>query len=409
MATNETNKMFIQTLGKFSVSRGELILSAGSGKSQKMWELFKYFITFRQKNVLVDEILETLWPDQDYEDSNKAFRTMVFRLRQALKRGLPPNNQVRHIIFEHGCYSWSGQEDYSLDAEEFEKCYTALRRLQAADRLKNREVYEKIIEIYQGSYLPESLYTEWTIPVRNHYRRLYLQAMTDYCELLSSEGMNRQLIEVCEKVIRIEPLEEDFHVRFMQALVKEGKFKDARQNYEYITAKMYQEFGIRPSPEMRGVYSRITAGDKTGRAGIEEVQEKMAGSPGMEGPFYCDRKTFESIYDLERRRTERNGQSVFIVLFTLQPSDRLQIVPGEAENAFAVFREIINRSLRKGDVYTDWDELQLVLILPGTNMEQTKLVIERLEKAFREKTKQEDILIKSRYQPILQNLYITRN
>ncbi|TCX48562.1 hypothetical protein C1I36_10750 [Dehalobacter sp. 14DCB1] len=401
----EEGPIYIRTFGQFCVKRGSVVLSAESHKSQKMWDLFKYFITNRGKNIMPETIQDTLWPDQDYEYSNKAFRTMIYRLRKALNKGALDNdamNEDQLIIYTHGCYGWNPDINYRLDAEEFDQYFTAARQNKSVDPQKSMSYYQNILALYLGSYLSESIYNEWTIPLRNHYRRLYLQAMSDYCCLLTAQGENKLVIEVCEKVIINEPLEEEFHVILMEALLKEGKVKDAKQNYEYITSKLYQEFGVRPSTELRNLYSRITAKDKTVRADIESVQEEIAGTDG-DGPFFCDRATFKSVYDLERRRVERSGQSMFTVLLTLQPSEKTVLNKDAADKAFQTLKEIVARSLRKGDVCATWDELQLVLILQGINVESTRMVVGRLENAFREKTRQNDVILKARYQPIVAN------
>ncbi|UWG96983.1 winged helix-turn-helix domain-containing protein [Dehalobacter sp. DCM] len=406
------DRIIIRTFGQFSVKRGGTVLSAESHKSQKMWDLFKYFITNRGKNIMPETIQETLWPDQDYEYSNKAFRTMIYRLRKELNKGEPDeadakDNDSQLIIYSHGCYGWNPDANFQLDIDEFEKNYATAKMSNGSDLEKALSCYQSILAMYQGCYLSESMYTEWTIPLRNHYRRLYLQAMEDYCALLNDRGQVKAIIEVCEKVILNEPLEEEFHILLMEALLKEGKVKDARQNYEYITSKLYQELGVRPSAELKNLYNRITAKDKSARADIDSVQEEMTSSNDDSGPFFCDKETFKSIYDLERRRVERNGQSVFTVLLSLQLSGRAELDRSRADKAFAILKDILARSLRKGDVCAMWGELQYILILQGINAENTKMVVGRIEMAFRELTRQNEVVLRARYQPIVANQNIS--
>jgi DNA-binding SARP family transcriptional activator len=377
-----------------------------------MWDLFKYFITYRGKNIMPETIQDTLWPDQDYEYSNKAFRTMIYRLRKALNKGsedeaISGKGENQLIVFSHGCYGWNPDTDYFLDAEEFDRNLSAARQYRASDPQKAFACYQNIFDLYQGSYLAESMYTEWTIPVRNHYRRLFLESMADYCQLLADRADYRSVIQICEKVTLIEPLEEDFYLFMIEALLTEGKTKDARRLYEYITGKLYQELGVRPSSEMRSLYGRIAAAEKPAKADIETVQEEMTNTKAEEGPFFCDRKTFKSIYDLERRRVERSGQSVFMVLLTLEFADKAVLDKEAAERAFAALKDIIARSLRRGDVCALWEEFQFILILQGINIENTRMVVGRLETAFRERTKQNEIVLRARYQPVLANTFIT--
>lgn len=399
------NRIYIQTLGNFLVRRGNRVLSAESNKSQKMWELFKYIITNRDKNILPESIQEILWSDQDYDFSDKAFRTMIFRLRQTLKKGLDENIQIQPILYSQGCYRWNREIDYTLDLEEFEKNYLIAKQYKDTNEELAMKSFQKILKLYKGNYLPESMYTEWTIPLRNHFRHLYLQSMQDYCALLKRRNALPELIEVCRSIILLEPMEEEFHLYLMNALLNQGKIKDARKNYEYITAKLYQEFGLRPSPEMRSIYSKITAEESTNRAEINIVQEEMNGNSNKEGPFFCDKKTFQSIFELEKRRTERSGQSVFICLLTLEFNEPNGDAD-QAQRALSVLENIIDRSLRRGDVVTLWNNFQFLIILPSITMEQTIAVLGRVERTFKEKVKMSDILLRARYQSILDQTFL---
>jgi len=52
----------IDTLGNFHVFYNRKDLTSSFNKSLKIWELFKYFITFRDELILPEKIMESIWP-----------------------------------------------------------------------------------------------------------------------------------------------------------------------------------------------------------------------------------------------------------------------------------------------------------------------------------------------------------
>lgn len=52
--------LYINILGSFLVKHGDRDLSEKTKRSSKLWELFKFFLTHRGKNLLPETILETL-------------------------------------------------------------------------------------------------------------------------------------------------------------------------------------------------------------------------------------------------------------------------------------------------------------------------------------------------------------
>jgi len=56
----ELGTVKIFTLGRFLVRRGEKVLSEGSVRAVKVWLLFKYLLTHREKALTPEEILNRI-------------------------------------------------------------------------------------------------------------------------------------------------------------------------------------------------------------------------------------------------------------------------------------------------------------------------------------------------------------
>jgi two-component SAPR family response regulator len=252
---DQENRMEISTLGYFAVKRGNKLFPDEASRSYRLWELFKFLLTFRSKGIVPEIILETLWPDQVYTDPKRASRNLVYRLRNVLSEEL--NVEDSYITFSSGCYKWNTRKDYWLDVDEFERLYQA-----ASLNIKNEPVtaiklFKKAIHLYRGDYLPECFYSEWVIPVRNYYRSLYLKSVYTLITLLESFGRYEEIIEVCEKSFLLEPLEEENHLFYIHALLETEKTRQALDHYSYITAVLFRETGIKPSPAMQNCYRMI--------------------------------------------------------------------------------------------------------------------------------------------------------
>ena len=170
-AESNKEKLEIYTLGRFLVKRQDKVLSEQAGRSHRVWDLFKYLVTHRNKSALPEVIIETLWPGQEYSDPKRALRTPVYRLRQLLSdRDIEENSDF--VIFTQGCYKWNTNTYYWLDVEEFETLCRKGQSMAEDNLAAAADVLERAVAIYNGDYLPECLYHEWLLPVRNYYRQI---------------------------------------------------------------------------------------------------------------------------------------------------------------------------------------------------------------------------------------------
>jgi len=61
----------ITTLGNFTVISNGINLTEKYSNLLKLWELFKYFITFRDELILPEKIINYLWPKAEYTDPKR--------------------------------------------------------------------------------------------------------------------------------------------------------------------------------------------------------------------------------------------------------------------------------------------------------------------------------------------------
>ena len=396
VAKGGQSALYIETLGDFRVSRGKRVLTRDAGRAYRLWELFKYLLITGGQGVHPEVLAATLWPGRDYQDPKAVVRTSIYRLRQLINTN---DNDVEgnYIIFKQGCYQWNTEANYWYDAQEFEDLNRQAHSIGQGDPAQTIALLKRSLSLYKGEYLPEEAYTEWAISQRHYYRRLYLEAVVTLVPLLKKDGRYREIIEHLEEAIRIEPFEEELHIPFLEALLDTGRWEQALTHYQYITAALYRELGIKPSPAMRRIYELLQSQKQGAAAGDGQAKDRLEDSMVEDGAFFCDPHVFRSIYKLEQRRGERRGQDVALGVLTL--TSRIPRSLSELLPAMAHLEKVLLACLRKGDVISRWNDSQFLLLLDAINPHQVQKVFRRIESSFWGTYGQEDRLQLQSEQP----------
>jgi DNA-binding SARP family transcriptional activator len=390
--------MQVQTLGRFDVKKSHQSLVDASAGSRKIWELFKFMMTHRHRSFTPESLLDSLWSSEDYSDPRSTLRRQMHRLRQVLCEQDNAADAEISILYHNGYYRWNPERQAIIDADQFETAVKMGDSMKIDLPLKALSHYQTALHHYQGDYLPECFDQQWVFPVRNHYRRLYLKTVLSVSDLLKDQRQFSEIIKISEKAIELDIYEEEFHLRFMDALLNLGERKQALEHYEYITGFFYQEMGIKPSPAFKNIYKKMLSSQPT-LDSMEALQADLDGSDPFENAFFCSAEVFRSIYELERRRSERSGVKAVIGMITLdQPHTASH---GQQQQRMQAFQQHVLRQLRKGDTVTRWNDSQFLVLLPGLDTETMDKVLNRVVQQFPHETPEGRTHIKANCQLIL--------
>ena len=396
---SQPTRLEIYTLGYFRVCQGKNVISENLRRSYRLWDLFKFFLAHRGQVIPADVILETLWPDQEFESGKSALRSMVYRLR-GIFNGVPGGNGLGDLIkSEQGTYLWNADMDCWVDADELERLFHQARSLVKSEPEQAAERYTKALTLYKGQYLPESVYNQWVVAKRVHYHQMFINCIIELNNLLEKQGNREEIVANCEKALVLDFYEEAIHIQLLETLIKMRKMRKARTHYEYVTSFFYKEIGIKPSPALREIYSRMQEDDEGVEADLSFIQEELKDKE-IKGAFFCTPADFRSIYTLQSRRGERDGQTVFMGLITLTEVESRHLDTDVLEKAMEKLQEVLVGTLRKGDAVTRWNRKQYLILLPGLNDEQAEKVLQRVKGRYEGK-KPENISFRYRIQSLL--------
>ncbi|NLV16132.1 MAG: hypothetical protein GXY50_02825 [Syntrophomonadaceae bacterium] len=396
----------IITLGNFDLRNGNgSLLEPKHNRSYKIMDLLKLFITYKDKNMIADAIAEKLYPENELLDPRNTLRTQVYRLRKMLaEMGImddPDDDRYCQLNFQNGYYVFSLNGNCNLDVDLFEKYIQNGNTFKDQEPDQAMDWYRKALTLYKGEYLPDNMYTEWVIPTRNRYHRLYFRALLQQLDLLKKDNLVQEIIETCEEAFQIDPYEEAVQEYYLESLLMLGQIKQAASHYKYITTKLNQELGIKPSPVLREIYQEIKRkaiqkNDMNFLDIIRDLQEDEA----VESAFDCDMEEFRAIYNLEKRKSLRDPGTSFIG-FVSAPAEISQWEPRELKSCMQKVKGILLSSLRRGDVVTQWSERTVVFIVTDTSPESLPFISRRIENHFdREITIKNDVPLRIDFKQI---------
>jgi two-component SAPR family response regulator len=242
----------IQTLGQFIVWRKNEKIDAKEWGRDKSIQLLQYLISNRQRNALHKEkIMDDLWEDGDDRD----FKVALHGMNKALEPNRASRTEPAYILRQGVSYHLDLDKIW-IDSEALEKYIIIGNASLSANTKIAKKAFNLAIEIYQGIYLPNRIYEDWSSEEREKVHLLILSAYITLAELLLEENPIES-IRLSQKAISIDPTWEDAYRLQMQAYVAKGNRPQAIKTYQNCVMVLEKEFGIDPLPETKKIIREI--------------------------------------------------------------------------------------------------------------------------------------------------------
>lgn len=242
----------IQTLGQFTAWRkGEKIEAKEWGRDKTI-QLLQYLISNRQRNALHKEkIMDHLWEEGDDRD----FKVALHGINKALEPDRPSRTEPTYIVRQGVSYQLNLDEIW-IDTEALENYIIIGNASFSSDIATAKKAYKLAIEIYQGVYLPNRIYEDWSSEEREKVQLLILSAYITLAELLLEENP-LESIRLSQKALSIDPTWEDAYRLQMQGYLAKGNRPQAIKTYQNCVTILEEEFGIDPLPETKKLIREI--------------------------------------------------------------------------------------------------------------------------------------------------------
>ncbi len=380
----------VNMLGELSFYYGGEAFSLNCNYTSKVMQLFLILIRAGEEGVSKDQILESLYRNDDIQDTKNAFRILVFRLRRLLEDTILPEGQ--YVKMKKGVYWLGGNLNIQIDAKEFEK--SAQLALEENDKEEKLIRLKKACGWYLGEFLPVMVEEKWVLLERTRYKNIYFSCLKQCCEIMQEKKDYEELLYLCEKAVKLYPFEE-WQLVQIDCLLALHRYKEALQVYEDAASMIFDESGFCPSEKMLARFRAMSGQIHYGMGNLTDIKGRLEEKNHELGAYYCSYPSFIDSYRIIIRMMERSGKSVFLMLCTLtdhkgNPLEKEGILMEYSTN----LGYAIGLCLRRGDLYTRYSPNQFLILLIGIRQEDCDITYGRILQQFREKCTSQKVMIR---------------
>lgn len=369
----------ISLLGGFSLERDGMTLTDDINRSLKLWSVLAYLVLHRNRAIPQGEFIEVFWPEDNSANPVNALKTLLYRIRVMLEPLF--GQDIQPILGRRGSYSWNPAVTCELDVDRFEKlCLRAGDKSLSTE--ERRPLYIQALGLYRGDLLPKLEQQMWLIPLSTRYHNLYLEAVKSYSGLLEEAELFEDMYAVSIQASQIDDLDEGIHTLVVRSLLRQGKDAAALEHYQKATDILYRSLGVQPSEELWNLYREIMATEKAMETDLSVIIGNLRETAQRPGAFFCEYGFFQEVYRLEARRALRNGICVHLCLITISLPDGCTPPLKTLSRSMDQLKEVLIRSLRRGDVVSRFSGAQYVVMLPSASYEDSGVVMDRVVRAF---------------------------
>lgn len=382
MIEHESARIRINLLGNFEIFMDGELISKQLESSKKMKNILEYLILNKDRKITFTELEETLWPEEKLSNPSNALKTALHRMRNHLGKYCTEEEEREFIITKRGSYQWNPDIACSIDIYEFEELLEKVEE-ESLSYDEKITLYQKILALYKGDLFQASERQEWLGVKVIHYRNLFIKGMHKYTELLAEGKRFHEIIQVCKKVLEVDPFDEFSYFHMMNGYYITGQPKSVVELYDLASELFYKERGIELSDKIKQVYIKTLQTKKDLEFDIDRIKEALEAKIKEKGVFICDYEVFKSIFRFQARSLERQGGTACIALITLTSKDGSIQDKDKLAHAMEGLLVIIKKSLRKEDVAAQYSALQFVMLLPFVNEKIGNVIMERINKNFK--------------------------
>ena len=343
-----------------------------SGRAGRLWTLLAYLILHRDKGVSAQELIELLWPGSDSSNPAATLQNNVSRLRNALS-AMGFANPRALVRYEDGFYKWAPDGDTWLDADAFEELVR--RALGVEKQAAFLPLARQAVELYQGDFLPEAATELWCVSLNTYYRSLYIRLCRKMAhDLLQAENYSEAVL-LCTRVVKLDPMAEEFNVLLMRALTRSHQPRRALEHYENIQQFYRTDYGMNPSPELEA--EKHAAEQELYGAGMNEegLRSFLMKDSAETTALCCDNSTFREVTKLYMRAMRRDNAQTQLLMMCLECSETQ---PEKNAVYMQQMKLTLQSCLRAGDPFTQLGASQFWVLLPGAGPHTQKAITDRL-------------------------------
>lgn len=365
----------IRFFGTFTITYDDISISEGDNRSKKLWKLLQYIVANRGRYIPQEELVALLWSEDAAGDNPmSSLKTLLHRVRNTLDQ-LGFDESRKLILQRAGTYYWNPALTYTIDTDEFEAAAAQMKKTSDPEEKLNAAM--KAMALYKGHYLGGKYNEPWAKEPCERYQAIYLECYETAIRLLADEKQFDEIIFLSEHALEIDSAQEAYYYSLIRALIEKGEFQKALETYDDVLNLFYNTYRKTPSDRLRSLYRSIVKSANSVEPDIAIIQEKLS-EACVGGPIFCEYDIFKLLYEVKKLSLKADCQPSYLILLTVSGVGDEKLPAGKhLDRALTQLTDLVNASLKAGDVYTRYSVTQLLAI---AEMENEDALFEFLKK-----------------------------
>lgn len=245
-----TQHLILRLLGEATIEHnGQLITELPSRTA----EALLFYLVCHERSLPRETLAELLWEERPSNQALANLRSILSSLRQVVGDYLLVTRTT--VAFNH-------QSDYWLDAAAFQHQLTPLLKEPTLTPAQAQQL-DAALTLYRGDFLAgfhlreSRAFDEWVLLQQERWQRLAHDGLIRLVDYYLNHGQYAVGIPWAEKLLALDPYDEQARRQLMWLLARHGQRNAALQVYDSGRSLLLSDLGVEPAAATQQAYERI--------------------------------------------------------------------------------------------------------------------------------------------------------
>jgi DNA-binding SARP family transcriptional activator len=252
----------LRLLGEPQILFGEVSLTKSLARKEQA--LLIYLACQAGQRFSREHLATLLWSEVSHSSARYNLRRALWHLRRTLSQ-VGPSPEACLVIEGPWIYAPSTAPCW-VDIRDFEQVLEACFQNPQSNFSTASEGIRRIrraLDLYEGDFLARFSvphapnFEEWVTFERERLFLLLLRALTSLIQGFIARGERDEAIAACQRLLVLDPLQEDIHRLLMRLYWETGQRAQALRQYRTYQDLLHRELGIEPLEDTQDLYQRI--------------------------------------------------------------------------------------------------------------------------------------------------------
>lgn len=234
VTASSVKPLTVRCLGQFNCFPTDNENEPISFRTAKTAELFALLIHHYKTPISKYSILDNLFPDMDYEKSNKLFYVSCSYLRSTMSKA-----GINDVFIREN-------DTYRINTAIVDCDYFTLMDNEGNILSDKIELLQKLGDLCNGEYFMGKSY-EWVFETRAYVETLSKRIFTNLANAYLKRQDTERAIQTLEKCMIIDPCNESVMYSLINVYMETNQLSKARASFQTFRTKLMDQLGVEPS------------------------------------------------------------------------------------------------------------------------------------------------------------------